>query len=70
MPIYIFKCPECDYENDYFLSMNDFQSAQIICPNCNINMKNVFGTTILDFKGGGWAKDSYNKPKIVEGTDK
>lgn len=65
MPIYDYKCPECDYiEYDKF-EITTTSELLVECKNCSTEDHKVFmeriitGTSFI-LKGDGWAKDGYN----------
>lgn len=41
MPMYQYKCsrPECRYEFEHIVSLQDFDKADIKCPNCGAEAK-------------------------------
>jgi len=68
MPVYDFKCnnSSCglDYEVSEELSIKEYESLcreERLCPNCDVEMDRIITKTNFILKGGGWAKDGYEK---------
>lgn len=62
MPIYDYKCEECEIVEELLQSMNDTNIPK--CPKCNKPMERVFSRgTSFRLAGGGWARDSYTTKK-------
>jgi len=62
MPIYKYKCEECDYEFEKLSSM-DIDCGDIVlrenhfCPECGYMTKRIFGKPNLHFKGKNFTKN-------------
>jgi len=57
MPIYTYKCKNCDHTFDY---LNLGSGDEPKCPNCNsTNVEQQISASNFQLKGGGWAKDKY-----------
>lgn len=55
MPIYTYKCSECEHEQDEYLSIIK-QPKTMKCENCGSDSHKILtGTTNIIFKGDGWA---------------
>ena len=71
MPIYEYRCSNCDYEFENLQSMKD--EALLECPNCHQNTlkKLISGGAGLIFKGSGFYITDYksSKSKSKEKTD-
>jgi putative FmdB family regulatory protein len=53
MPIYKYRCPKCGGET-LEIRMIKEADAPVKCPDCGAEMKRVFGTVKLDFRGSGF----------------
>ena len=65
MPIYTYKCPECENTKDVLGKLDDDAP---FCKKCShpvprhyVQMEKVLGGGFFKLKGGGWAKDGYCK---------
>lgn len=56
MPIYTYKCMECDIKQSVDHGMND--SPEILCEKCKNPMKKIPGLGAVSFRGTGWGKDA------------
>ena len=58
MPIYEYKCPDCDHE---FEALQSFSEEPLtICPECSGNkVSKLISRTSFMLKGGGWYNDHY-----------
>ena len=68
MPIYVYKCQECEHLFEEFLPKIPKEGEKIdaVCPQCGSeNVNRYFGAEKTDFvlKGRGWAKDLYHVPQ-------
>lgn len=52
MPIYSYKCSDCEHSFDAQQSMSD--NALAICPKCQGKLKKVVGQVGVTFKGSGF----------------
>ena len=60
MPIYEFRCTECDEISEEMLSFRD--TTKIIkCPICNSRSERIMSLGSFHLKGSGWYKDGYGK---------
>jgi len=65
MPLFDYWCEECNgvIFKDHLVSN---ASEIIYCPACNNQLRRMFPDhTSFSLKGGGWEKDSYNKPQPI-----
>ena len=53
MPIYEFKCPECNNTVEQFFTV--YSEPKINCGHCAVPMVKQFAATPTIFKGDGWA---------------
>jgi len=60
MPIYEFKCVECDQVSEEIMSFNS-NSTVIKCSVCNSDSERIMSLGSFHLKGGGWYKDGYGK---------
>ena len=65
MPIYTYKCPECEDTKDVLGKMDDDAP---FCKDCShpvprhyVQMERVLDGGFFKLKGSGWAKDGYCK---------
>lgn len=56
MPIYTYKCKECDVKQDVDHGMSD--SPVITCEKCKQPMIKIPGFGAATFRGTGWGKDA------------
>ena len=64
MPIYQYRCTNCDTEFTKFMSIREKYSkvTQIFCPACgSIEHTPMISKTSFSLKGKGWYKDGYVK---------
>lgn len=54
MPTYEYRCKDCGHQFDVVQSFTD--DALTVCPECQGNLKKVFGNVGITFKGGGFYK--------------
>lgn len=63
MPFYDYVCKECGNTEINVRRNIKENVSNMECPNCGIEMTQIFGGTSFTLKGFGWAKDNYgNKP--------
>ena len=60
MPIYEFRCTECDEISEEMLSFRD-KTKTIKCPICNNKSERIMSLGSFHLKGSGWYKDGYGK---------
>jgi len=68
MPLYNYKCPTCNHEEEVLMGYND---SDPLCPHCAYNpevqgkdeimIRQYSPTTNFILKGRGWAYDGYSK---------
>ena len=56
MPVYEYRCTECDQTASVSASITTDHSVPV-CANCTITMVRVFELGAVTFKGTGWGKD-------------
>ena len=62
MPLYDFRCEECDYIEEILTSSAGSSGIVLTCPECEKEtMKRQVGLSSFQLKGGGWYKDGYTK---------
>ena len=62
MPIYRYRCSDCNNEQEYILNISDREEFEqlITCIKCKSeNINRVIGKTTFSLKGDGWYKDGY-----------
>ena len=52
MPTYAYKCSECGHAFDIHQSFSD--SALTTCPECGGELRKIFGSVGVTFKGSGF----------------
>ena len=60
MPIYEFRCIECDEVSEEMLSFKN-KTKTIKCPICNNKSERIMSLGSFHLKGSGWYKDGYGK---------
>lgn len=61
MPIYEYKCLNCDKEFELLVSYKDFDKV-MYCPKCNSkDVERLISKYSFILKGSCWAKDGYSK---------
>ena len=62
MPLYDFRCEECDYIEELLTPSAGSSEIALTCPECEKEtMKRKVGLSSFQLKGGGWYKDGYTK---------
>ena len=62
MPLYDFKCENCERVEEMLLSSAGSFDTKLTCPECETEtMKRLIGLSNFKLAGGGWAKDGYEK---------
>lgn len=68
MPIYQYKCSNCESELELLQSLNEPAPK---CVGCKILMEKQFPTgTSFELKGKGWARDNYSSTKVTNNAEK
>lgn len=62
MPLFIYKCSGCDFE-DEFLVRRDGTDAPQKCEKCGKSLEKQISLSSFQLKGGGWYKDLYSSAK-------
>ena len=57
MPIYEYKCSQCNERHEIIQSINDAPLTH--CPKCAGEMKKLFSSPAIQFKGSGFYKTDY-----------
>lgn len=67
MPIYEYKCQQCDY---VFEEMQEFNDEPIKkCPSCKKNkVKKLISLSAFHLQGSGWYETDYGKKKVSSGA--
>lgn len=60
MPIYEYKCTQCNERHEIIQSINDDPLAH--CPKCGGDMKKLISSPAIQFKGSGFYKTDYASP--------
>ncbi len=60
MPIYEYKCPQC---NDVFEEWVKSHAQTAECPNCKAEAVQIISNTTFVLKGGGWYVTEYGNRK-------
>ncbi len=73
MPIYGFRCEQCDREKEQWLPIWDRDKREVLCPSCQERMKRKVEGGNFQLKGTCWSKDGYtthlgDDPKWKTGT--
>tara|TARA_R110000787_G_C13405120_1_gene443753 strand:- start:1390 stop:1575 length:186 start_codon:yes stop_codon:yes gene_type:complete len=58
MPIYVFRCKECDEEKEKLQKVN---ACFPKCENCGCDTEKAIVSSSFALKGEGWEKDGYQK---------
>ena len=62
MPIYNYRCTNCNIEFEKIMSLKDRYENKVlvICPSCGSEENNIMvARTSFTLKGEGWYKDGY-----------
>ena len=57
MPIYEYQCRQCDARHEVIQNFSDPPVTN--CPKCNGEMKKLFSSPAIQFKGSGFYKTDY-----------
>lgn len=58
MPIYEYRCPDCQHQFEVIQKMSD--DPVTVCPECGKQqVKKMISQSSFVLKGGGWYKDHY-----------
>ena len=57
MPVYSYACKSCGHKFDIHQDFSD--DSLTICPECQGQLKKVFGTVGISFKGSGFYQTDY-----------
>tara|TARA_Y100000385_G_scaffold51983_1_gene49037 strand:- start:206 stop:499 length:294 start_codon:yes stop_codon:yes gene_type:complete len=72
MPIYDYKCSECEYEIEIIQKFSD--EPRTLCPNCNKNtLLKMVSAPSFRLKGGGWYETDFktgNKKNLSSNDNK
>ena len=63
MPMYRYKCTNCDHEFEKLMKLRGKSSDKIPvdCPECGCSENTpMINKTTFSLKGGGWYKDGYS----------
>ncbi|MFC5339058.1 FmdB family zinc ribbon protein [Leucobacter denitrificans] len=52
MPTYAYRCADCEHSFDIYQSFSD--EALSVCPECEGQLRKVFGSLGVSFKGSGF----------------
>ena len=63
MPIYEFRCTECDEVSEEMLSFKS-KKKTIKCPICGSRSEKILSLGSFHLKGSGWYKDGYGKRNV------
>lgn len=47
MPLYTFKCPDCDFEEETLLASSELKTFKISCPHCCTFMARRFDAPVI-----------------------
>lgn len=61
MPIYEYRCTECDQVFEYMQRMSDAPKGE--CEACSGKLERLISASAFHLKGGGWYRDLYASPK-------
>jgi putative FmdB family regulatory protein len=67
MPIYEYRCQDCDYE---FERMQKFSDPPLEdCPNCNGEVQKLISRSTFHLKGDGWYVTDYARKSGANGSN-
>ena len=71
MPIYDYKCSDCEHEIEVIQKISD--KPKTICPKCNTkSLKKLISAPSFRLKGGGWYETDFKtgtKKNLVDSND-
>ena len=68
MPIYDYKCSDCEYETEIIQKFSD--EPKTLCPNCNKNsLQKMVSAPSFRLKGGGWYETDFKTGKKKQLAD-
>ena len=70
MPIYDYKCSNCDYKLEVIQKISD--KPKLVCPKCNKKiLKKLISAPSFRLKGGGWYETDFKtgKKKNIASSD-
>ena len=74
MPLYTYKCTQCDFSDEGVVRMMPVKKRDKKFPcdteGCTGVMERNIDIPSFQLKGGGWAKDGYGKKKPKEKKEK
>ena len=72
MPIYDYKCSNCDYKLEVIQKISD--KPKVVCPKCNKkSLKKLISAPSFRLKGGGWYETDFktgSKKNLVQSDKK
>lgn len=68
MPLYEYKCDKCGKRVEILQRVSDKPYAH--CPNCGGDMKKLFSSPAIQFKGSGFYKTDYASKPASTGESK
>ncbi len=66
MPIYEYKCSECNKIFEYIQKFSDKPKEK--CTNCGGKLSKIVSQSAIKFKGSGWFVTDYGKSRAREAT--
>lgn len=66
MPIYEYRCKDCEKVFEYMQRMSD--PAKSTCEACSGTLERLISQSAFHLKGGGWYKDLYSSTKKDSGS--
>ena len=67
MPIYEYKCKDCDNHFEVMQKVSDVPPEK--CEKCGGALEKQWSLSGFQFKGGGWYKTDYAAPGAIGGPD-
>jgi putative FmdB family regulatory protein len=64
MPLYEYACRKCEERVEIIQKMSDPPYSH--CPKCGGEMRKLFSSPAIQFKGSGFYKNDYASPKKTE----
>jgi putative FmdB family regulatory protein len=69
MPIYEFRCNDCNHKFEIFLSYQEYESAQVNCPACGGSNPTRIIRPVRITRAEGARLDSLSDPNLLDGLD-